>query len=185
MNKTEKKRLISKIAVASGVAKYAIEDRITKAKMSEDDLIKLSQHLDILKLLKPANDYNRHCQGEKTAEANAKLKEFINPNNSEIIKLGRWLFSALDKKGEERKEHLLEKDLVHKEYYNESITDLTDVIETQQQGLKEQIQIAQEKIQFLEEKNDTYRKQLNKIQNYISINLGSKVWEEIRKYMAS
>lgn len=185
MNKKERETLIGKIARASGVAKYAIEDRITKAKMSEDDLIKLSQNLDILKLLKPANDYNRHCQGEKTAEANAKLKEFINLNNSEIIKAGKWLFSALAKKGEERKEHLLEKDLVHKQNYNESITDLTDVIDTQQQGLKEQIQLAKEKIQLLEGKNDSYRRQLNQIKNYIKTNLGTKVWQEIRKYIAS
>lgn len=180
MNKKERKKLIAKISKASGVAQYAIE-----AKMSDDDIIELSQHLQTLQLLKSSNDYNRYCQAQKTAEANAKLKEFINPDNSEIIKAGKWLFSALAKKDDARKEHLLEKDLVHKEDYNESITDLTGVIEEQQNGLKEQVEMAKERIKLLEVKNDNLRKQLNQIKNYIITNLGTKVWDEIRKYIAS
>lgn len=180
MTKTEKKRLISKIAVASGVAKYAIEDRITKEKISDDDLIILSQNLDILKLLKPANDYNRHCQGKKTEEANAKLKEFMNPDNSEIINFGKWLFSALDKKGEERKEHLLEKDLVHKEDYNKSITDLTDVIDEQDKGFNQQAEYDTKIIAQLENKIDSLRQQLLLVSQYIINNYGQNKWNDIR-----
>lgn len=177
MNKKERKQLIGKLSKFSGVAQYAIE-----AKISDEDLISLSQNLDALKLLKPANTYNRYCQAQKTAEANAKLKEFINPDNSEIIKAGKWLFSALGKKGDARKEHLLEKDLVHKEDYNESIVDLTDVIDEQNQGINRQTKIATEKIKFLEKKNDELRKQLVKIEEYIINNSGIKKWDEIKNY---
>ena len=43
MNKKERKKLIAKISKASGVAQYAIE-----AKMSDDHIIELSQHLQTL-----------------------------------------------------------------------------------------------------------------------------------------
>jgi hypothetical protein len=183
MKKKERDTLIGKIAHASGVAKYAIEDRITNAKMSEDDLIKLSQNLDILQLIKPANTYNRNCQAKKTEDANAKLKEFINPDNSEIIKAGKWLFSALGKKGEERKEHLLEKDLVHKDNYNDTLEDLKDVNNELRQALKNQTEMARGTISLLEQKNDELRKQLENIEAYIINNSGINKWDEIKKYL--
>lgn len=90
-----------------------------------------------MSLIKVANDYNRHCQRQKTAEANAKLKQFVDPKNSEIIKAGQWLFDNLAKKGQERKQGLLEKELVHKEDYNHDVIDLKDTIQHQKQKTQE------------------------------------------------
>lgn len=177
LNKQQRKELVRKVGKASGVAQYAIE-----AKISDSDLIRLSENLQILELLKKSNDYNRYCQAQKTAEANAKLKEFVNLQNSEILKAGKWLFSALSKQGEDRKSHLLEKDLVHKDDYNETLGDLTEVIKEQQNGLNEQTQIAVDKIKLLEQKNDQLRKQLMKIEQYIINNSGVKTWQEIQRY---
>jgi DNA mismatch repair ATPase MutS len=178
LSKQDKKELIRKVSKSSGIAQYAIE-----AKISDAHLIELSQHLDILQLLKKSNDYNRYCQRQKTAEANAKLKEFMNPENSEIVKVGKWLLDALSKNGEIRKLHLLEKDLVHKEDYNETLEDLKEVIKEQQKGLEEQAKIAQEKIYLLERRNDNLRKQLRNIEIYITNNLGLNKWNEIRQYI--
>jgi hypothetical protein len=178
ISKKERKNLIAKISKASGVAQYAID-----AKMSEAHLIELSKHLELLQLLKKSNDYNRYIQGQKTAEANAKLKEFMNPENSEIVKAGKWLFAALSKKGDSRKSHLLEKDLVHKDNYNETLEDLKEVIKQQQEGLEKQTQIAQEKIALLENQNDKLRNQLRDIKTYIINNSGLRKWNEIQKYI--
>ncbi|WP_017293249.1 hypothetical protein [Geminocystis herdmanii] len=177
MIKQERVKLIARVAKASGIAKYAIEKKIT-----DEDLLKLSEHLDILKLVKSSNDYNRYCQAQKTAEANAKLKQFLNPDNSEVIKIGKWLFETLSKKGEERKNHLLENNLVHKEDYNGAITDLKEVIKEQQNGLIQTTEKAEEIIKDFEIKNDKLRKQLDSIQLYITNNYGMNTWNEIRKY---
>jgi hypothetical protein len=112
----------------------------------------------------------------------AKLQRFINADNSEIIKAGEWLFSALAKKGEEKKEHLLEKDLVHKDNYNETLEDLKDYGQELREALKNQTEIAKEKIQLLEGRNDELRKQLAKIETYVINNYGIRKWQEIKTY---
>ena len=178
LNKKDRKKLIRKISNSSGIAQYAIE-----AKMNDTHLIELSQHLEFLQLLKKSNDYNRYRQGEKTAEANAKLKEFMNPDNSEIIKAGKWLFGALSKKGDARTSHLLEKDLVHKDNYNETLEDLKQVIKEQQEGLEKQAKLAKETIQSLEKKNDDLKNQLKDIEKYITNNYGLNQWNNIRQYI--
>lgn len=177
LSKKDRKELVRKISKSSGIAQYALE-----AKISDAHLIELSKHLGVLELLKKSNDYNRYCQGQKTAEANAKLKEFMNLENSEIIKAGKWLFSALSKTGDTRKSHLLEKDLVHKDNYNETLEDLKQVIKEQRDGLEKQTKLSQEKIKSLEERNDDLRNQLEKIKEYITNNFGLNEWNEIRKY---
>ena len=177
LSKKDRKELIRKISKSSGIAQYALE-----AKISDVHLIELSQNLGVLELLKKSNDYNRYCQGQKTAEANAKLKEFINLKNSEIIKAGKWLFNALSKTGDARKSHLLEKGLVHKDNYNETLENLKQVIEEQRDGLEKQTQLSQETIKYLEERNDELRNQLEKMEEYITNNFGLNEWNKIRKY---
>lgn len=113
LSKIERKKLIAKISEASGVAQYALE-----AKMLDEQVIAAANSLKVFSFIKAANNYNRYCQAQKTAEANAKLKQFIDPKNSEIYKAGQWLVDSLSKVGQARKQILLEKDLVHKNDYN-------------------------------------------------------------------
>ncbi len=178
LNKIERANLIRKIRQASGIAQYALEKKLT-----DEQVIQASQNLEILSLIKPANDYNRYCQGQKTAEANRKLKEFMNLNNSEIYQAGKWLLNSLSKAGQDRKNSLLQKDLVHKEDYNEGITGLREVVIEQKQGLKQQTDDASQQIQALESKIDSLRNQLNLIQKYIRNNYGSNNWKVIASYI--
>ncbi|MEQ9354932.1 hypothetical protein [Coleofasciculus chthonoplastes] len=123
MNKQERNRLIQRISRASGVAQYALQK-----KMTDEQISQAAQHLDVLELVKSANTYNRYCQAQKTREANDKLKSFLDPQNSEIVSVGRWLINALSQNRSDRKETLLERDLVHKEDYNTMVSDMRQTI---------------------------------------------------------
>jgi hypothetical protein len=180
LNKKERVKLIARISKASGIAQYALE-----AKMTDEQVAEAASNLKVLALVKDANNYNRYCQSQKTAEANAKLKQFLDPKNSEIYKAGHWLINALSKVGQDRQQSLLEKDLVHKDDYNEAVTDLTDTIQTQKRGIRQQNSEAKTKIIELENRIDSLRWQLSVIQNYIINNHGAKQWQNIAKLIQS
>ncbi|MDV3002490.1 MAG: hypothetical protein N5P05_004145 (plasmid) [Chroococcopsis gigantea SAG 12.99] len=176
LTKKERKKLIEKISKASGVAQYALEE-----KMSDDEITQTAEHLAVLALIKPANNYNRYCQGQKTAEANAKLKHFLDPKNSEIYQVGQWLMGALSKKGKERQNELLEKDLVHKEDYNETIVNFQDAVNVQKDGNVRMANEARYKIDELEKSLNSKRQQLDAIKTYIVKNYGDGEWQKIEK----
>jgi hypothetical protein len=69
LTKLERKELLRNIKNASGVAQYALD-----AKLTDDQLIMAAQHLDILALIKDANNYNRRRQGMKTEKGAALLR---------------------------------------------------------------------------------------------------------------
>ena len=125
LNKKERDKLIARIKDASGVAQYALDKKLT-----DKEVIKAAENLEVLRIIRPANNYNRYIQGKRTADANAKLKQFLNITNSEIYQTGQWLFDALSKVGQSRKESLLEKNLVHKEDYNNLAKESAQTIET-------------------------------------------------------
>jgi hypothetical protein len=129
LSKKERKKLITRISEASGVAQYALS-----AKMTDEQVIEAAKNLKVFLLIKAANNYNRYCQSQKTAKANTKLKQFIDLQNSELYKVGQWLVNALSKVGQNRKQSLFSTDLVHKDDYNQAITDLKDTIDGQKQG---------------------------------------------------
>jgi bacterioferritin (cytochrome b1) len=176
LSKKEREKLISRISRASGIAQYALE-----AKMTDEHVIEAVNNLKVFALIKDANNYNRYCQSQKTAEANAKLKQFIDLKNSEIYKAGHWLINALSKIGQDRKQSLLEKDLVHKNDYNETVTDLRDTIKTQQDGITQQTSEAKDKIIALENTVDSLKGQLSFVQNYIINKYGGNQWQNIAK----
>jgi hypothetical protein len=178
LSKKERKNLISRISKASGVAQYALEE-----KMTDEQVIEAANNLKIFLLIKSANDYNRYCQGQKTADANAKLKQFINIQNSEIYQAGQWLINALSRNGQDRKQTLLEKDLVDKNDYNLAVSDLKDTIAAQKQDIQRVISESKIKINNLENAVDSLRDQLIFIQDYITNNYGLNNWNEITKYI--
>lgn len=176
VSKKEREQLIRKISKASGIAQYAL----TK-KMTDEQVIEAAQHLEILQLVKDASNYNRYCQGQKTKEANDKLKEFLSLEKSEIVNAGKWLINAISKTGQERKKILLEKELIHKEDYNEAVLDMSNTITTIQNINEDVTENAIETIQDLEKRIDTLRNQLLQIKNYISNNYGADKWQIITK----
>lgn len=178
LNKKERKKLVDRISSASGVAQYALE-----AKMTDEQVIEVANNLKVISLIKAANNYNRYCQGQKTAEANTKLKQLMDLRNSEVYKAGQWLFDTLSKVGQDRKQNLLEKDLVHKADYNQAVTDLKSTIKEQKQGINKLTSEAKDKIYNLENRVDSLQKQLKSIQRYITENYGSSNWHKIATHI--
>lgn len=176
ITKKERDRLIKRISQASGVAQYAL-----KEKMTDEQVVQASQNLEILALVKNANNFNRYSQRLKTQEANEKLKAFLNPQHSEIISAGKWLLSALSKTGGDRKQTLLEKELVHKEDYNDTVKEMGVTIEALHEGNEEITEDAKIIISDLQKRIDTLRDQLSKTKAYIVINYGKDVWQAITK----
>jgi hypothetical protein len=176
ITKKERDQLIKQISRASGVAQYALE-----AKMTDEQVVQASQNLAILSLLKAPNNFNRYKQGLKTQEANEKLKAFLNPQHSEILSAGKWLLNALSQSGSDRKQTLLEKELVHKEDYNDTVQEMGDSITEIATTSKEALIEAEKKIVKLQKRIDTLRNQLSKIETYISSNYGPAKWKVIKK----
>jgi bacterioferritin (cytochrome b1) len=91
--------------------------------------------------------------------------------------------NAISRGGQDRKQSLLEKDLVHKSDYNQAVADLKDTIKEQQQGITQITFEAQAKISALEERIDSLREQLKLIQSYITKNQGLSEWRNIAKFV--
>lgn len=189
ITKEERKELLRRIRKASGVAQYALN-----AKMTDQQLLEADQHLGVLGLIRDANNYNRRHQGLNTQKVNEeltdvkreltglqkKLQAFLNPDNSEIVQAGRWLMDALALRGGDRKRTLLAKELVHKEDYNETVTDMRDTIATIYGTSEEIAADAEVTISDLEKRIDTLKHQMSQVQTYISMNEGADKWRVIR-----
>jgi hypothetical protein len=178
LSKKERKQLISRISQASGIAQYALE-----AKMTDEQVVEAANNLNVFLLIKSANHFNRYCQAEKTATANAKLKEFLDIKNSQLYKAGQWLLSSLSKTGLERKKSLLENNLVHKEDYNQDISSLKDVIIEVRNSSSLLTDQSTQKIYELQNRIDELLRQNNLFKNYIVNNQGLQTWKNIEKYL--
>jgi hypothetical protein len=176
ISKKERERLIGRISLASGIAKYALQK-----KMTDEQVIEAVENLKILELVKESNNYNRYRQGQYTEEANNKLTRFLALEHSEVFQAGKWLINAISMTGQDRKKTLLEKELIHKENYNEAVSDLKDTITTVVEIGERSTEAAQETIKSLEKRIDTLKGQLSSIQQYISSNYGADKWEIIKK----
>ncbi len=175
LTKKERKQLIEKISQSSGVAQYALQE-----KMTDEQVIQASEHLKILALLKDANNFNRYRQGLKTREANEKLKAFLDPQQSEILTAGKWLLNALSRSGEDRKQTLLERELVHRDDYNSTVQGMRDEFADIQDVSTELTTEAKTRILSLQRRIDTLRNQLSNIQDYICFNYSQREWKEIK-----
>ena len=110
----------------------------------------------------------------------AKLgKELLTLENSKIYQAGKWLLDALSLKGNALVKALLERDLLPKGYYNEA---MTEVSELKDEYGKKSI-ISKEIIKQLQLKNDILRKKLVFLEKYIINNYGKSTWNQILGYM--
>jgi bacterioferritin (cytochrome b1) len=175
ITRQERDKFIKSISSATEIAQYALAKKLTN-----DQVVQAVQNLEILTLLKDSNNYNRYCQSKKTQEANDKLKRFLSPQYSELLNTGKWLFNALSKSGDERKQTLLEKELVHKETYNEAVSELRETIIAVESTNAEMTSEAKTTIAELEGRIDTLRHQLSQIKDYISNNYGHDKWRYIK-----
>lgn len=180
MKKQERKRLIRQISQVSGVAQYALD-----ARMSDEQVSEAAQNLNALGLIKAANDYNRYCQGQKTRAANEKLEELKNFMKSQwedstTYHLGKRIWNALTKTGEERKQELLKDDLVHKEDYNQMASSYRDALETQREGYSENIEQMKHLKDVYEDRLKTLKHQLEKMEEAVEYHHGASGLKKVK-----
>jgi hypothetical protein len=125
--------------------------------------------------------------GKELADVKRKLEDFININNSEIVSAGKWLLSALSKKGENRKQNLLEKGLVHKDDYNGDVSELREIIKDLEVVIGEAKGISKDRIINLQKRLDflrrillTEQQNLEKLEKVIIDRHGNNEWNVIK-----
>ncbi|NEO54467.1 MAG: hypothetical protein F6K54_16100 [Okeania sp. SIO3B5] len=198
LSKKERKDKIRIIAKNSGIRQEYLD-----LKLTDDDILEVYENLRPLQIVKPANTYNRYMLSQNTGEANKKakmaetkanaekeradraesqLQQFLNPENSELLQIGRWLKNALSKVGKERAELLKEKDLVHKTDYEHHVEDIKDAMEEHQQIAEEVVLESHQLKKEVNTKLDVLRHQQNMTKKYIIKHYGMDIWQKIEYY---
>ncbi|NEQ78047.1 MAG: hypothetical protein F6K23_36625 [Okeania sp. SIO2C9] len=198
LSKKERKDKIRIIAKNSGIRQEYLD-----LKLTDDDILEVYENLRPLQIVKPANTYNRYMLSQNTGKANKKakmaetkanaekeradraesqLQQFLNPENSELLQIGRWLKNALSKVGKERAELLKEKDLVHKTDYENDVEDIKDAMEEHQQIAEEALLGGHQLKKEVNTKLDVLRHQQNMTKKYIIKHYGMDVWQKIEYY---
>lgn len=210
LSSDEKKQIIKLLKEHTAIAEYAFKDALKKQTLSEEKLLFLAQNIEILAVLKPVISANRSGQKVSSEKNNRKhrevaksasikvqeleqenltlkqkidnlLKEFLDLESSEIYQLCQWLKKALSKTGANRDEALIEKELVHKEFYNGKIKQA----EVESVRRDEEDKRTEEEYQKIVNSFQTridYLKQVNeKSQKFIQDNHGLNVWNELIK----
>ncbi|MDJ0517868.1 MAG: hypothetical protein QNJ74_16990 [Trichodesmium sp. MO_231.B1] len=198
LSKKERKEKIRIIAKNSGIRQEYLD-----LKLTDEDILEVYENLRPLQIVKPANTYNRYMLSQNTGKANKKaevaetkanaekeradkaesqLKQFLNPENSELLRIGRWLQNALSKVGKERAELLKEKNLVHKTDYENDVEDLKDALEEHQQIAEEIVLGGHQIKKEIKSKFDVLRHQQNMTKKYIIKHYGIDVWQKIEYF---
>jgi hypothetical protein len=195
MNKKERVELICQVSKASGVAQYAFEDALKRSTMTDEELIELGKHLETCCLLKPAVMRNRAQQKSYTQnanqkakqidqelqEANRKLQEFMNLQNSEILQAGRWLLNALSRGGEERKQALSERELVHQSDHRMVVDDMGEaIVEMKTVSTQNKDEYAHI-VKTLEGKIDDLKSNLQAVKEKVIQRQGILEWQKIER----
>lgn len=198
LTKKERKEKIRIIAKNSGIRQEYLD-----LKLTDNEILEVYDNLRPLQIVKPANTYNRYMLSQSTGKANKKAKEaetkanaekeradkaesqlqkFLNPENSELLRIGRWLQNALSKVGKERAELLNEKDLVHKTDYENDVKDIKDALEDHQQIAEEIVSEGHQLQKEVHSKLDVLKHQQNMTKKYIIKHYGIDVWQKIEYY---
>lgn len=204
----EKKQIIKRLKEHTAVAEYAFKDALKKQTLSEEELLFLEQNLDIVAVLKPVITANRsgqkasseknnrkHREAARTAEIEVQkleqenftlkqkidnlLEDLLDLKNSEIYQLGQWLKRSLLKTGTERDKALIEKELVHKDFYNGKIKEAEAESLRRDEEDREIEEEYKDVVSNFESRVD-YLKQINeKSKKFIIDNHGSSVWNDL------
>ncbi|NES69447.1 MAG: hypothetical protein F6K24_31590 [Okeania sp. SIO2D1] len=198
LSKKDRKDKIRIIAKNSGIRQEYLD-----LKLTDDEILEVYENLRPLQIVKPANTYNRYMLSQNTGKANKKaklaetkanaekeradraesqLQQFLNPENSELLQIGRWLKNALSQVGKERAELLKEKDLVHKTDYEYHVEDIKDAMEEHQHIAEEVVLESHQLKKEVNTKLDVLRHQQNMTKKYIIKHYGMDVWQKIEYY---
>ncbi|AIE74189.1 MULTISPECIES: hypothetical protein [unclassified Synechocystis] len=122
--------------------------------------------------------------GRELSEARENLLKL---ENSEILAAGKWLWSALSKRGHERQQHLLERDLVHRDDYNGSVTGLQRAIHDIEEEIEKLTNTSGEKVKKLGKRVNTLRSilkaQQKTLEDIIRERYGDDDWNFIQSQL--
>lgn len=125
--------------------------------------------------------------GRELSETRKKLEVFLDVENSEILAVGKWLLGAFSKKGHERQQHLLERNLVHRDDHNDSLNGLRTTLHNMEESAGDSKDLYVEKIKALEGRIDTLRQALKeskerfeKLEDIIRKKYGDDDWDFIQ-----
>lgn len=128
--------------------------------------------------------------GRELSETRKKLEAFLDVENSEILAVGKWLLGAFSKKGHERQQHLLEKNLVHRDDHNDSVNGLRTTLHSMEEGAGESKGLYVKKVKILEDRIDTLKKalseskeQFKKLEDIIKKRYGNDGWDFIQSQL--
>ncbi|MEM7760236.1 MAG: hypothetical protein AAF298_19225 [Cyanobacteria bacterium P01_A01_bin.40] len=210
LSSDERKLIIKRLKEYTDVAEYAFKDALKKQTLSEDELLFLVDNIEIISVLKPVIKANRDRQRNdsrknndklrnETKSANIKVQELEQENitlkqkidnllrdlldieNSEIYRLGQWLKQALSKTGSERDQVLLEKELVHKEFYNNTVKKAQTESEIRDEDDREIESEYLKIVKSFTERVDYLREINEKSKKFIKDNHGDDAWNDLIK----
>lgn len=204
----ERRQIIKRLKEHTAIAEYAFKDALKKQTLSSEDLLFLSEHLEIISVLKPVIKANRNGQKassrknndkyrEAATSANIKVQELEQENStlkqkienllqdlidfeaSEIYQLGQWLKNALAKRGTLRDEALLSQELVHKDFYNSKIKKAE--LESIRRDKSDQKMEAEYQtiVDDFQSRIDYLRKVSDKSEQFIKKNHGIDTWDDL------
>ena len=174
LSKAQREEAINKLKKSTSIAKYAFYEALKNKKITDEQLLKMVEYSDVMAMLKPVIDTNRAGQAKRTRAANIKtekaekelatlrqrFEDFKNPDNSEIIRLGKWLGNTLRLSGQDRKTELAKKDLVHIQDYQNDVGDLVSTIKQHHKIADEQLRENEKTILTLQDTIDNQSKVL-------------------------
>ena len=174
LSKAEREEAINKLKDSTAIAKYAFYDALKKNKITDEQLLTMVEYSEIMGMLKPVISANRTGQKNRTRAANIKtekaekelatlrqkFEDFKNIENSEILKLGKWLGNAFSLTGQNRKTELAKKNLVHIQDYQNDVGDLVSTVKEHHKIADEQLQENEKTILNLQNTIDNQTKVL-------------------------
>lgn len=208
LSSNEQKQIIKRLTEHTAIAEYAFKDALKKQTLSSEDLLFLMKHLEIISVLKPVVKANRNGQRASSTKNNEKyrkqaksanikvqeleqenftlkqkienlLQDLLDVEASEIYQLGQWLKNALAQTGRLRDETLLEKKLVHKDFYNGKIEEAElESIRRDESDRKTETEYKS-MVNDFELRIDYLRKVSEKSEQFIKRNHGTDIWNDL------
>lgn len=191
LSKSEREEAIDKLKKSTSIAKYAFYEALKKNKITDEQLLQMVEYSEVMALLKPVIDTNRAGQAQRTREANVKTQQaqqeltvlkqkFVDFENSEIVKLGKWLMNKLSLSGQERKTELAKKDLVHIGDYQNDVADLVGTLQQHNKITNRQLSENELTILSLQDTIDNHKNIIKVIKQEIHQKYGLNAWNSIQ-----
>lgn len=196
MTTKERKELCRQIGLAIGVKIEVVEKCVKDGRLSEEALAEINKHLHVLELLGPVGRSNRGHQShltrkgkeevrkEKDAEISSlrqqlaeMAKKFLSPEESEILRFGKWVLNSMALPSNERKGILKQESLVHVDDHRQ----IRDRERAQAEQYRDVADAAIERANYAKTENQElaklYEERLRRAEQLIVSRLGKEIWD--------